>query len=259
MYTLATLHHLRQRLGLAAADTADDARLLHALQAASSAIERATGRRFAPRRAALPHTVTHPLELLLEDDLLELTSVTNGDGQPIAGSSLIALPSQPPFVALRLIAGSFVWLTTPAQAITVSGVWGWHDRPALLWLNSLDTVQNNPLTATATSLTATAAAAANANAESPRFQVGHLLKIESEYLRVTTISGNTLTVQRGVNGSSAASHALNTPIFTHQPPAAVQALTLRWAHWLYREADATAPVPAALLDELAALRRPRVA
>jgi len=38
MYTLTTLHHLRARLNLGATDTADDARLLNALEAASTSI-----------------------------------------------------------------------------------------------------------------------------------------------------------------------------------------------------------------------------
>ena len=46
MYTLSTLDQLRTRLGLASTDTADDTRLMNALQAAAPQIERETGWRF---------------------------------------------------------------------------------------------------------------------------------------------------------------------------------------------------------------------
>jgi hypothetical protein len=263
MYTLSTLDQLRARLGLAAAETADNTRLLVALQAASAQIERAAGRRFCPRAAALQHNYTSALELLLDDDLLELTSLTNGDGSAISLSTVITIPDEFPASFLRLTGSSaFIWTLSPVQAITVTGIWGWHDRPVEMWRGSGDTVQNNPLSSGATAITVSDADGADAESETPRFQVGHLLKIESEYLRVLAVNTgtNVLTVLRGVNGTSAASHALNTPISTYQPPADVQQLALRWASWLYKEPDSASftTAPDTLLDDLAPLRRLKV-
>jgi len=42
-----------------------------------------------------------------------------------------------------------------------------------------------------------------------KFQVGHLLKVDDEAMRVTSVSTNTLTVTRGYGDSDAASHADN--------------------------------------------------
>lgn len=243
MYTINTLYALRARLGLAAAETSDDARLLAALQAAAAQIERAAGRRFCPRQAALQHTIHYPSELLLDDDLLELTTLTNGDGSAIPLNNVILLPDDAPAGGLLLMAGSaFTWAQTPVQAVTVTGIWGWHDRWADAWRYSADTVQNNPLSSSATSLTVADAGGADAETETPRFQVGHLLQIESEYLRVLAVNTvtNALTVLRGVNGTTAAAHAQNTPIYTYQPPADIAAIALRWASWLYREPDGAA-------------------
>jgi hypothetical protein len=263
MYTISTLYPLRARLNLAASDTGDDTRLLAALQAAAAQIERAAGRRFCPRVAALQHNFTSGLELLLDDDLLELTSITNGDGSTVNLSDVITIPDEFPASLLRLTGSSaFVWNISPVQAITVTGIWGWHDRPADMWRGSGDTVQNNPLGSTATSMTVADADAADAESELPRFQVGHLLKIESEYLRVIAVNTatNVLTVLRGVNGSTAVSHALNTPIYTYQPPADVNQLALRWASWLYKEPDNAAftDTPNMLLEMLDAVRRVKV-
>jgi hypothetical protein len=260
MYTLTTLYQLREHLGLAAADTADDARLLNALQAAASQIERAAGRRFCPRRAALQHNFTTSLELLLDDDLLELISLTNGDGSSLNINEVIPVPDEPPFSLLRLTGGSaFTWNTSPLQAITLTGLWGWHDRPADMWRSTGDTVQNNPLSSATTTLTVVDADGADSEGQSPRFQIGHMLKIDSEYLRVTAVNTatNMLTVLRGVNGATAASHTLNTVIYAYQPPAELNALALRWAAWLYKEPDTVALSSAAatLSDALTPLRR----
>ena len=98
--------------------------------------------------------------------------------------------------------------------------------------------------------------------QSPRFQVGHLLRIESEYLRVLALdtATNQLTVQRGVNGTTAASHAQSTQIDTFQPAQVATMLNLRWAAWLYREPDSAkfSAAPADLQRAAQALRRVRV-
>lgn len=255
MHPLSTLYRLRARLNLAAVETADDARLLTTLNAASSQIERAAGRRFEPRRAALQHTVTDSAELLLDDDLLELLALTNGDGSTISLADVTAAPDEPPHSLLYLSGNSrFTWDAFPLQAITVTGMWGYHDHPSEMWRSTNDTVQNNPLSSSGTALTVTDADGADSTLETPRFQVGHLLKIEDEFMRVLAVNTgtNVLTVSRGVNGSTAASHAQNTPIYSYQPPAEIETLVLRWASWLYKQSD-TAAFQSAPPDLLAAL------
>ncbi len=263
MYTIATLYALRARLGLAPTDTADDTRLLKALCAAAAAIERAAGRHFIPRFAAVRHHFNTPRMLLLDDDLLELMALTNGDGSSLNPAEVLRLPQYSPAGTLRLIGGSaFFYDDTPVAAITVSGLWGWHDRWERAWLPSGDTVQNNPLSSSATSLTVTDADGADTAGESPRFQVGHLLRIADEFLRVLAVNttANILTVQRGVNGTTAAAHAQFTPIDRYQPPEDVAALALRWAAWLYREPDSAtfAAAPDNLRQALSPFRRESV-
>jgi hypothetical protein len=262
MYTIATLYQLRQRLGLAASETADDARLLAALQAAAAQIERAAGRAFCPRLAAIQHSVNpkYTTELLLDDDLLELTSLTNGDGSAISLNDAVTLPAEGPTAVLRLTGGeSFVWDETPLRAVTVTGKWGWHDRWSEAWRSTSDTVQNNPLSSGATTITVADADGVDAENETPRFQVGHLIRIDSEYIRVLAVNTatNVLTVQRGVAGTTAAAHTQNTAIHTYQPALDAQMLHLRWAAWLYKEPDNRGfnNAPADLIKGLASLRR----
>ena len=258
MYTLCALHPLRQRFGLAASDTADDARLLAALQMATAQVERAAERRFVPRRAAIRHSITGGVELLLDDDLLALTALTNGDGTAIPLATALLLPADSPAGMIRLTGGSaFHWTETPLNAVTVSGVWGWHDRWGAAWHRSADTVRDNPLAANATTITVADADGVDSLGEMPRFQVGQLLQIEDEYLWVLAVdtAANTLSVQRGANGTTAAAHALDTAVSIYQPPADVAALVLRRAAWLYREADNPGFAPDNLIEALAGLRR----
>jgi hypothetical protein len=168
-----------------------------------------------------------------------------------------------PISIIRLTGGtSFVWDETPIRAIKVSGKWGYHNRWSQAWRDSADTVQNNPLTSTASTVTVADADGADSEGDSPRFQVGHLIRVESEYLRVLAVntSTNTLTVQRAAGGTTAAAHSQNTPIQVYQPPLDVVTLALRWAVWLYKEPDSRefAPAPETLVQALEGLRRFRV-
>lgn len=265
MYTLATLDQFRQRLGLSASDSSEDARLIEALQAASAQIEQAARRRFSPRLATLAQDVNprHPQELLLSDDLLQIDALSNGDGSSIDPLDLIALPDaglDGPLSLLRFREGlSFNWVDSPLQAIRITGLWGWHDRWSLAWRSSADTVQDNPLSSGSTTLTVTDADGVDSHLRTPRFQVGHLLRIEDEYLRVLAVDSgaNTLTVLRGVQGTTAAVHAQSSAIDIYQPPLEVESLCLRWAAWLYKEPDrdVISEMPESFRLALASLRR----
>lgn len=260
MNTLATLYHLRRMLGFSASDTSEDARLLAALAAATVLIERSAGRRFSPRVASLLHTISDtPTELILSEDVLALASITNGDGTTIPLPNVLVLPGS----ILHLTGGyTFRYIETPLNAITVTGTWGWHDDWANAWRVSGDTVQNNPLSSSAISMTVSDADGLDAENNTPRFQVGQLLKIEAEYVRVLAVNTatNVLTVLRGVNGTTAVSHALNTAVTIYQPAQDAELLCLHVAMWLFREPDTVngASLPPALRASLDTLRRIRV-
>ena len=174
MYTIATLQQLRQRLGLSPTDTADDPRLLAALQAATAQMEAAAVRRFIPRRVSIGHTLNprYPTELVLVDDLLELDTLVNGDGRTIAPEHIVTVPDSGhdgPVALIELIEGeSFVWAESPVQAITVSGIWGWHDRWSQAWRGSSDTLQNAALDSATTTLTVANADGLDAHGTMPR-------------------------------------------------------------------------------------------
>lgn len=96
---------------------------------------------------------------------------------------------------------------------TITGTWGYHDNWSQAWVDTGDTVQNTTqISASGTTLTVTAAT---------NFEVYQLIKIESEYLFITDKSGNNLTVERGVNGTTAAVHLNAVSIYKFVPIPAV--------------------------------------
>ena len=264
MYTVVTLFQLRAHLGLRPEETADDHRLLWALGAATRHCERFTGRKLLPHHATHYHDVDrrHPQELLLDDDLLELTGVTNGDGRSIPLSQLRRLPNaRQPASALRLANGTqFVYHDTPLAAVAIAGIWGWHDDWSRAWRDTGATVQEGPLAAVAHTLAAPAEDAREGQA--PRFQVGQLLRIGAEYLCLRQIEAAgdgtlTLSVMRGAQDSQASSHAAGAAIHSYHPPPDLAQAALQLAAWLVQVQRqlASQDLPPAIRTLLRGLRR----
>ena len=257
MYTIATLHDLRRHLNLASTDTGSDADLLRCLQQASHIIESLTQRRYCPAVKSRSASIqpTNPEELILPDDLLVLTSLNNGDGSSIRLDDVRRAPSYPdvPASVLHLVNGArFVYSQSPVNAIRITGIWGWHDRWSRAWRDSGDAIQGNPLPASATTLSVADADGADRDGISPRFQIGHLLRIESEYLRVTAMdsAGNRLTVLRGVQGTRAAAHPLGVRIETYEAVPAVRDLCVRYAARLIHSVSVLGSESEPLLERL---------
>ncbi len=242
--TYATLTAFRDRQGLAASDTSDDARMFAKLRAATAQVDRYTGRTFLPVIASRLFNWCSPRLLLFRGfDLLELTTILNGDGTPIDPSAIITLGGiNGPLVGVELdvTKAFFVYQATKTRALTVTGVWGWHDDYANAWKPSGDSIPAGGITANATTFTVANVSGPDGWNLSPRFQSGQLLKVESEYMHLVAVnsSTNTLTVVRGVNGSTAATHAASAPISIYMPPADIAEIALRWAGWLYKMEDA---------------------
>ena len=242
MNLYATLADLRRYLALNTAQTADDDLLLELLRAASRLIEGYAARRFYPRHQTRTYTVQRADVLLLDDDLLELQALTNGDGQPIPLAAVHAQPAGRVASRLVLDRGQAVFTHSgaPTDALAVQGIWGFHPFWEEAWPTSGDSVQNAPLTADAAALNVTDADAPDVRGYGARFAVGQLLRIGDEYLHVLAVdtAANVLTVARGVNGTQATEHVQGTPIDVYSVLDDVRSACLRLASWLYRQPDA---------------------
>ena len=149
------------------------------------------------------------LEHIRNMDLLEIDSITL-DGTAINSSYYeLDLSFGYPATAIRFDADNITFPTTStfSTSLEIVGTWGYHENPAAMWVDSGDTVQNaTSINATSTSLSVTAGT---------NFETYQYIKIEDEILFIESISTNTLTVIRGVNGSTAAIHSNGTAISTY--------------------------------------------
>lgn len=257
MHSYSTLHEFKQFMGLADDNTSEDARLIAALETASKTIDRLTGRSFMPRRATINHEVAvhDAREVFLRDDLISLEAVSDATGD-ITLNDVVVLSSN----VLRLINGrSFIHEHLSEQAVSVTALWGYCPDYANAWADSGDIVQDGVLSANATTITVIDADGTDAT---PRFQVGMLLRLENEFVQIIAVDAlaNTLTVKRGVRGTTALSYTNGTSIEVFQIGADVKQATLQWAQFFYQYPDTTEKtMPFTLLTALDGLRRLRVA
>jgi hypothetical protein len=191
------------------------------LYKASDVIQRATGRTFVPYQA----TFTLPYQeyrawlcyddtlsarvLRLPDDLLSVATFTF-TGATLTTSDYYTRPAN--WFPIREVAiYGDVSLTYPSantDTISLAAIWGYHPGPDNMWQDSGATVSDNPFSASAVTLNVSSSA---------NLQVLQYIRIEDEYLLITAISSNALTVQRGVRGTTAAAHIQTTGIDTFVP------------------------------------------
>jgi hypothetical protein len=266
-----TLYQVRQYLKLAATETADDVLLARLIREVRQNIDTWCNRRFDVRQEArafdypikpLSGFGVHSAEyfvyqmnavahlssgrLFVDDDLLQVTTLTNGNGTVIAADKYVLEPANiyPKHAVILKRGGGVSWLPasdgTREQVISVAGLWGYHTRYGdQAWLSSLDTVQDNPLSAAATTLNVQDADGLDAGGESQRFQAGQMLRIDSEFIDVLAVDNTTnqLTIARGVNGTTAAQHTQGTAIYVYKPMENIVRAARRWVKYVYRQKD----------------------
>ena len=246
MYSIATLHEFRRHLGLTETDANADADLSQALEKASHLIESLTQRRYCPaletRRLSID--AANPRELILPDDLLDLISIESDQGRFFNLDTVRRLPSRADLPASALILDG---VEVFSGELNVTGIWGWHDRWTQAWRKSGESLGDLELDPDATWITVDDVDGENQDGIKPRFQVGQLLRANSEFIRLIAVDreGNRLGTLRGVNGTKAVSHAAGTPIETYRAASAIRDLCLRYAELLINSAgmleDETSP------------------
>lgn len=99
------------------------------------------------------------------------------------------------------------------KGVQIVGIWGYGDGiSATPYI--LDTTITEPISST-TATTATVAAVTNLSA-------GNIILIDTEQIYIYSISSLVLTIERGVNGTTAATHSDNAPIYIYQYPADIR-------------------------------------
>lgn len=208
---------------------------LRGIDAASREFERECyGRRF------YSETRTHYFRgdgsrlLMLREDLATVTTLTvdaDGDGTYeltlVADTDYWLAPYEAaergdPYRQIELNPNGTQLTTWPKypRSIKVAGTFGYPEI----------TESAGTIAAAIESTTATAVTMTDGHTAEP----GDAVKIDSEWLYVADVDGNTLTVQRGINGTTAATHLISAPVSIRRYPAdieqaiAARATQTRW-------------------------------
>lgn len=211
-------------------DPGDDAVLEMFLKAASEHIENETARRFTPyiqtRYFDVPGAdEVDPRALEVDEDLLEVLSITNGDGVTIPSTEYVLRPrNQSPYIYIRLVDNStYYWASDGAgdthDVIAVSGIWGFHNRYSQAWL--LGSTANEAMDLTETDYSV---------ASGTNFAAGNLIRFDNEFGYISSKNNNDLTTTRGENGSTAATHLTSINVYIWQVMAAAKTAVLEITH-----------------------------
>ena len=263
---LTTLDAVKAQLKLSGVDADDDALVETAIMNATDLITGFCQRSFVPYRETKLFDARGEgisdggRTLRLRADLLAVHTLTNGDSTAVASNQYALHGSGYPKWAIELLPSSGVtWTYTTdwQNKISVEATWGYHEDYARAWVATLDEVEDaGGINATVQTLTVGDADGRDARYHT-RFAVGQLLRIEDEYLKVVVVntSTNVLTVLRGVNGTTAATHAKDTAISSYAPMRNIEQAGLSLATWLYRYAPTAGAPIQILLDGTKQIQR----
>ena len=141
----------------------------------------------------------------------------------IADDYLLEPYNSSPKWRLKLNEDSTLALGAGQQVLSILGTWGWQNvtTPA-------STLSAAITTTTATTLTVVAVGNHGA---------GTTIVVDSEQMYCTSLSGTTLTVRRGVNGTTAATHLTAAAVSMVEYPSDVKMATADLARMQYRDRD----------------------
>lgn len=247
MPTYASLGEIKwQMSALATSSATNDDKVLALARAATAYVDRTLQQRrpyFFPYnelrqfRVDGYHVNSWDNTFTFNDNLLDLT------GLSVGGTAITAVEEWPtvetPYHFLRLTSTSDSWVAycgtdgSPNFA-SITGVWGMHRDYANAWL-SVDTLAAAILTTTATTFTVADVDGYDANYRLPRISAGQLIKVDSEYMEVThtdTVT-NTVTVKRGVHGTTAATHLISVAVYVWQVEDTIRNEVARQVGYMY--------------------------
>lgn len=156
-------------------------------------------------------------------DSARTTSETLTSG--LANDYILEPYNQYPKYRLKLTENTTKSLGAGQQVLSISGTWGWEELSH----------SNGALDGAISSTTATSVVVTLVGTLAP----GVTIKVDSEQMYVTAVSSNnkTLTVIRGVNGTTAATHLTATTIYHIEYPKDVRVTCMEIARVHYRERD----------------------
>ena len=128
-----------------------------------------------------------------------------------------------PKIELKMNEDTAKALNSGQQTLSILGTWGYS--------NDL----SGSLTTTG-AITSTTVVSWGVNSSSD-LEVATTILVDSEQMYITGISSNTLTVERGVNGTTAATHSAGADVYTYIYPSDVVSVCLDLGRIFFRDRD----------------------
>lgn len=230
MYSYATRSQIIDQLEGSAENAITAGNLVKTMtyaRRATAYIEQMTTHQFIPERVQRTYFVENNIynyrynTLLLAAPTVAIDSVVIG-GNTITSDEYTLYPigSRYPSIELFRYKNYGTWLADVDidTGIAITAIECYKQRyDTDGWITSGDTVQNTGgITATDMTIEVSDADGVNGYNVSPRFDVGQLIRIGTEYMIVTATdtSLNTITVIRGQRGTSSTAHDENAIIYT---------------------------------------------
>lgn len=251
----ATLEDFKKWKEIQGTDVQRDADVELILEASSRYMDDVMGRTFYPRVETRSYNVPEGRALKLDDDLLEVITLTNGDDTTIASTEYNLVPKNfyPKYeIDIKPTSTSYWRLdsnTNSEFVLDVNGVWGFHDRYSTSAWKSAGTL-GAAISDTST-LTVTMTAGHTVT-------TGRIYKVDNELFIPNSISTNTLTLyQRGQNGSTAATHLINAVVYEWRPMKEIVKFCLEKARYDYARRFGESPAFGATVTAAGVVLSPR--
>ncbi len=219
---------------LQAESNVDDAKIMRFIKQLSRRIDQMFRSRtsvFVPVRQARnvslsPYSINSYLRTLdLGSPMMSLSGITTNGQSLVVGSTVQSYPvGITPFNQVQLLGSAYSSWYAYAQCAdawgpqnaSVSGVWGYSTDYSDAWLE-VDSL-TDAMTDSALTFTVEDVDGENPLAEAPRISAGHVVQIDDEWMDVvkTNTVTNSVTVRRGVNGTTAAAHDADAVVSVFQ-------------------------------------------
>jgi len=168
----------------------------------------------------------------LDDWLISATTVTSYEGTDRTssatlsegiGNDFLLMPyNTSPKSKMKLVENTLKNLYSGQQTLTILGEWGWqNDTESISTVDAVGSTSTTTVTVSSGSTT----------------YVGDTILVGTEQMYVTNVDGNTLTVIRGVNGTTSATHSGGATYYRYKYPADVVQACLDIARTYWRSRD----------------------
>lgn len=199
--------------------TTEDSKLRDLLEQSSRLIDFATNRFFYCIDATRYYDGSAS-PFWLPDDILSITTLKTDDDDDATFENtytentdyrLYPLNAYPKIKARVMSAGSYGGFASGIdKGIEIAGVFGYGDG----WSATPYIDSGDDLAAAITSTTTTTTTVDDGD----NFAIGQTIRMDTEQCYISGITTNTLTIERGVNGTTAATHVISTTIYIYEYP-----------------------------------------